>query len=209
MEEQDTGSGLQEESTPDEDILEEEPLDGNASEDAPDDHSFYGGDTDINSPDANGTGETGYAESMAYENTMGEPVPPANPAESCPEGRSYWDQTKDYFSQLFQNNARVWPFDDIPETEWVRVEYPNPSPYSCYGMTNYGSSGAADHYLVGLARHRGKVRYVIYGVPGIYSMVPPMPMEGFSRWLPEKNGYGAGYWLLYIDAISGNVAYPY
>jgi len=209
MEEQDTGSGLQEESTPDEDILEEEPLDGNASEDAPDDHSFYGGDTDINSPDANGTGETGYAESMAYENTMGEPVPPANPAESCPEGRSYWDQTKDYFSQLFQNNARVWPFDDIPETEWVRVEYPNPSPYSCYGMTNYGSSGATDHYLVGLARHSGKVRYVIYGVPGIYSMVPPMSIEGFSRWLPEKNGYGAGYWLLYIDAISGNVAYPY
>jgi len=208
-EEQDTETDLSEESLPDKDILEEDTLDGNASEEAPDENSLYDRDTDINSPDTNGTEETGYAENVPYDNIMQEPMPPSNPAGSYPEGRSYWDQTKDYFNQLFQNNARVCPFDGIPETEWVRVENPNPSPYSCYGMTDYGGNGAADHYLVGLARHRGKVRYVIYGVPGIYSMVPPLSMQGFSGWLPVKNGYGAGYWLLYIDAISGNVAYPY
>jgi hypothetical protein len=38
--------------------------------------------------------------------------------------------------------------------------------------------------------------------------VPPMSVYGFSRWLPVKNGYGAGYWLLYIDAVTGNITYP-
>jgi len=198
-----------EENVPGEDMLEEDTFDEDSSKDAPDENSFCNRDEDISSLDTNGTEETGYAEGLAYNNAMGEPVPPMNPAGSYPKGMSYWDQTKDYFSQLFQNNTSVCPFDYTPETEWVRVEDPNPSPYSCYGMGNYGGSGDTDHYLVGLARHREKVRYVIYGVPGIYSMVPPRSMQGYSRWLPVKNGYGAGYWLLYIDAISGNVAYPW
>jgi len=52
------------------------------------------------------------------------------------------------------------------------------------------------------------VKYVIYGLPGMYSAVPPMSIYGLSKWLPKKNGQGMGYWLLYIDAETGEIAYP-
>lgn len=127
----------------------------------------------------------------------------------------YWSKVEEYYYRLFDNHKRVTPFDDaIGEVDWIRVEnrnepvYPRHGVYDhCYPYRNNG--GGLDHYLIGLMRNRGKVQYVIYGVPGIYSAAPPMSMHGFSRWLPVKNGYGAGYWLLYIDAVTGNIAYPY
>lgn len=126
--------------------------------------------------------------------------------------RTYWDKVKDYFNRLFENHKKVIPFDDaVGEVDWIRVENRNEPLYPSYRANGfYGHrTGYLDHYLVGLVRNMGKVQYVVYGIPGVYSMVPPMSMHGFSRWLPVKNGYGAGYWLLYIDAISGNIAYPY
>jgi hypothetical protein len=123
---------------------------------------------------------------------------------------TYWDKVKDYFNRLFHNHKKVTPFDDSAgEVDWIRVENRNEPLYSYYRFNEMNRSSYLDHYLVGLVRNQGKVQYVVYGIPGIYSNVPPMSMHGFSRWLPVKNGYGTGYWLLYIDAISGNIAYPY
>jgi hypothetical protein len=124
---------------------------------------------------------------------------------------TYWDKVKDYFNRLFDNHKKVTPFDDSAgEVDWIRVENRNEPLYPYYRVNEMNrNSSYLDHYLVGLVRNQGKVQYVVYGIPGIYSNVPPMSMHGFSRWLPVKNGYGAGYWLLYIDAISGNIAYPY
>ena len=140
---------------------------------------------------------------------------------------TYWSMVEEYYNRLFDNHRKVTPFDDIAgEVDWVRVEnryeptyptyqaYPSYqaySPYQAYNPYPYyrSTENRLDHYLVGLVRNLGKVQYVVYGVPGIYSVVPPMSLHGFSRWLPVKNGYGAGYWLLYIDAMTGNIAYPY
>jgi hypothetical protein len=36
-----------------------------------------------------------------------------------------------------------------------------------------------------------------------------MFMHGFSRWVAANSGYGMGYWLLFIDAYTGGIAYPY
>ncbi|HHY81782.1 MAG TPA: hypothetical protein GX505_03760 [Clostridiales bacterium] len=124
----------------------------------------------------------------------------------------YWSKVEAYYNQLFDNHKKVCPFDDaVGEVDWIRVENRNEPVYPQYSIYDpYRTEYAGlDHYLVGLVRNKGRVQYVVYGIPGVYSAVPPMSMHGFSRWLPVKNGYGAGYWLLYIDAITGNIAYPY
>ncbi|MGI6536957.1 MAG: hypothetical protein ACOX22_01075 [Caldicoprobacterales bacterium] len=109
---------------------------------------------------------------------------------------TYWSKVESYYNNLFKNHIKVMPFEDgIGEVDWIRVE-------------NWDPGSWFDHYLIGLHRHLGRVRYVIYGIPGMYTAVPPMSVYGFSRWLPVKNGYGAGYWLLYIDAVTGNITYP-
>ncbi len=137
---------------------------------------------------------------------------------------SYWNQVEGYYNGLFDKHKKVTPFDDaVGEVDWIRVDnlnewsYPSYPVYPVYlshqayaGYNPYRhDDNRLDHYLVGLVRNLGKVEYVVYAIPGIYSAVPPMSMHGFSRWLPVKNGYGSGYWLLYIDVKTGNIAYPY
>lgn len=132
--------------------------------------------------------------------------------ESQGEKLTYWDRVKDYYLKLFEKHKKVCPFEDpVAEVDWIRIEHYWNGPYTAY----YPSSAyrpdvpRIDHYLIGLVREKGKVRYVAYAIPGHYSIVPPMSMHGFSRWLPLKNGYGAGYWIMYIDCDSGNIVYPY
>lgn len=136
-----------------------------------------------------------------------------NPYSMNLGNNTYWDKVKDYFIRLFENHKKVCPFDEVVgEVDWIRVEHRNEPLYAhYYRPSDAYNNGSAylDHYLVGLVRIQGMVQYVVYGIPGIYSAVPPMSMHGFSRWLPVKNGYGSGYWLLYIDAMTGDIAYPY
>jgi len=134
----------------------------------------------------------------------------------------YWDNVKDYFTGLFRTYRRIRPFEeDMDDTEWIRVPQQPPvaypgyyaapyygQTYSAYNQMYYGGA-YFDHYIVGLVRSEGKVKYVVYGIPSMYSAMPPTNMMGFSRWLPVKNGRGMGYWLAYIDASSGCVVYPY
>ena len=49
----------------------------------------------------------------------------------------------------------------------------------------------------------------MYGVPGTYAAMPPVYMQGFSAWKPVRNSYRIGYWLLYIDALTGEITYPF
>ncbi len=127
---------------------------------------------------------------------------------------TYWDSVKDYFMGLFKAYQRVHPFDnELKNAEWVRVQQavPNPSMYyadSIYRYPYYGHH-YPDHYIVGLIKEKDEIKYVVYGIPSMYSMLPPVSITGFSRWVPVKDGYGMGYWLMYIDAISGRVVYPY
>jgi hypothetical protein len=78
-----------------------------------------------------------------------------------------------------------------------------------YSYNNYYDYPYYDHYIVGLMRENGEVRYVVYGIPGGYGAISSMFMQGFSKWLPARYGYGMGYWLMYIDACTGEIAYPY
>lgn len=131
--------------------------------------------------------------------------------EQPARGSTYWDKVKSYYNGLFESRKKVCPFDAPGEVDWVRIDglMDDPGSNAYYGWGGYNPGWSRpDHYLVGLQRSKGKVRYVIYGLPGMYSAVPPMSIYGLSKWQPEKNGRGMGYWLLYIDAETGEIAYP-
>ncbi len=126
---------------------------------------------------------------------------------------TYWAQVRAYYTRLFDTHKKLCPFEDaLGEVDWIRVEHIGEGQYPYYPTAAYGyepQNQYVDHYLVGLLRREGQVRHIVYGVPGVYSVVPPMSMHGFSRWLPVKNGRGVGYWLLYIDADTGSISYSY
>lgn len=129
-------------------------------------------------------------------------------------GHTYWENVKDYFTGLFRVHQRITPFDnELKHGEWIRVQHTIPVTGGYYAEAPYSypyySSSYPDHYIVGLIKDKDGIKHIIYGVPSMYSILPPVSINGFSRWVAIKEGYGMGYWLLYIDAISGRIVYPH
>ncbi len=125
--------------------------------------------------------------------------------------QTYWEKTKEYYTRLFETHRRVYPFmAEMGEVQWVEVPYEDDyGQYAYIAPQHIGKGHYYGHYIVGLVKEKGEVRYVAYGIPGPYGTMPPLPMQGFYRWAPSRYGYGMGYWLLYIDAHTGQIAYPY
>jgi len=136
-----------------------------------------------------------------------ENIPPNLPPKQEKE-RTYWDSVKEYFEYLFNTQPKVQPFEqEIPNSEWVQVQYVPyyPSPYWNDGyMYGYVQSyGGYNYYVAGLIRENDQVKYICYGIPGPYSVLPPAGWQGFSGWLPANGYYGMGYWMMYLDAETG------
>ncbi len=108
--------------------------------------------------------------------------------EEKPE--TFFDGIKEQIESLFEK----YPEEEIlkqiiPDSKWVKIDYEDKGEY----------------YVVGLLYENNKIKYVCYGIPGMYSKEPPEELRGFSQWLPidaEKED-GFGYWLTYQDADSG------
>ena len=64
------------------------------------------------------------------------------------------------------------------------------------------------HYIFGLYNVGDEVKYYIYGVPGKFytSEHPNNGTTGFNTWIEGREV--DGYWLLYIDPMTGKVIYP-
>lgn len=128
---------------------------------------------------------------------------------------TYWDRVEEYYDKMFKYNKKVDPFDTADDNvEWVEV--PLTGGYNIHGYISspyYYSDDFGypyrDHYIVGIMKEKDEVCYIIYGVPGRYTDMPPIYMQGYSTWMPVKKGYGMGYWLLYIDARTGGISYSY
>lgn len=91
----------------------------------------------------------------------------------------------------------------------VNVYYPYPltsKTITCrYLMEKY------KHYLFGIVAKEDEIKYYVYGVPGKFTISehPYNGTTGFSTWLKDKNSSdGLGYWLMYIDALSGKIVNP-
>lgn len=109
--------------------------------------------------------------------------------EQKPRGQFY-ESIKKQIAELFSS----YPEEEylkqiIPHSKWVKVDYENNGQY----------------YVVGLIYEDGYLKYICYGMPGIWQEKPPKEIEGFSQWLPldVNDKKGLGYWLTYQDADNG------
>ncbi|NLW23489.1 MAG: hypothetical protein GXY88_09630 [Tissierellia bacterium] len=64
------------------------------------------------------------------------------------------------------------------------------------------------HYLFGLYREGKDTKYYVYAVPGKFTIEehPFRGITGFNTWYDSMDGIG--YWVLYIDPMTGNIIYP-
>ncbi len=129
----------------------------------------------------------------------------ANPFERSPQGYSWWKLNYDKQSM----HRGFLPFFGYI----LNIYYYNPYIYhmnNCEGLlSKYG------HYIFGISYDKDtEPKYYVYGVPGRYTYQeqPFQGMTGFVYWSPledkkpEEGDYG--YWLLHIDAKTGNVVFP-
>ncbi len=87
--------------------------------------------------------------------------------------------------------SHIDPFPGMfPGSEWVKVSYPGPTGWW--------------HYISGRASVNGCDADVI-GVPGDYSMAPPVWLDGFSTYVRCTSGDARGYWLMFQDLQTGRV----
>jgi hypothetical protein len=102
----------------------------------------------------------------------------------------FYNEVKNQISELFTS----YPEEEfltqiIPHSKWVRVDYEKNGHY----------------YVVGLIYEESTLKYICYGLPGMFSEVPPKEMEAYSQWLPldKDKPQQFGYWISYQDADTG------
>ncbi len=215
MAEQDIQTTIEEKGTPGEDVqaaMEEKGMSEEDDRTVMEEKSMPERDVQM-TMEEKGTPEKGVQTAMEEKSMPGQGDQRIQGRKSSEE--TYWEKAKGYFTKLFDTHKRVYPFDmHIGDEQWVEVPQGGDwNPYGYIGAPYYYSDyygySYCDHYIVGLIKEKGNVRYVVYGLPSPYSTMPPMFMHGFSRWVAANSGYGMGYWLLFIDAYTGGIAYPY
>ena len=110
--------------------------------------------------------------------------------ETPAETHTFYDEIKDQVEKLFrENKTEEYLQNMIPASKWIKVEYEE----------------SGDYYVLGLIYDDDTLKYVCYGVPGIYQKTPPRELSGYPVWFPldKDKREGFGYWLTYQDAESG------
>ena len=79
----------------------------------------------------------------------------------------------------------------IPNSKWVKVDFNKENKF----------------YVVGLIYQDNAVKYVCYGVPGVWAELPPEDFNAEAQFLPLDldEPQGDGYWLTYQDAFDGEL----
>lgn len=108
------------------------------------------------------------------------------------EGRAGKTQFLGAISASLEELFSLYPAEErlagvVPFSKWVRVPL---------------ESG---YYVVGvISDQEGVVRYLAYGVPDKDNASPPDAYPACRGWLPLEED-GAGYWMMYQDAITGEI----
>lgn len=139
------------------------------------------------------------------------------------------EQTINYVLNILRYFPYLDPFkNNLDGYNWWVVdldrenEYRSFLPYFSYltGGNNKGSYNEGSitctqlmdkyqHYIFGLYNLNEEVKYFVYGIPGNFmeSEHPNKGRDGFNTWYEGKNGNG--YWIIYIDPITGKPVYPF
>ncbi|MCL2752047.1 MAG: hypothetical protein FWE62_04750 [Firmicutes bacterium] len=99
----------------------------------------------------------------------------------------YYQTVRPNIETLFKSNPPETALNDtLKGTRWIRIKYDE-----------------KQYYIVGLIGDAPD--YIGYGVPGKYSVNPPVELSSYCQWLPlnEDDPRGAGYWMMYQNARTG------
>jgi len=147
----------------------------------------------------------------------------------------YFRMVCGYVKNILKYYNEAEPFEkNIQKCKWWKIDcsqqtlYRNFLPFYGYISNMYyyynnmnNMTGCSDliykyqHYIFGIVESKpDEAAYYIYGIPGRYilSEQPYEGMTGFVYWhplenrTPQRGDYG--YWLLYVDAKTGNIAMP-
>ena len=102
----------------------------------------------------------------------------------------FYEEISEQLNSLFEKYQAEKTLENIiSNSKWVRIDYEDSGMY----------------YVVGLIYENEKVKYICYGVPGIWAENCPEELNGLAEWLPldENDPHGKGYWISYQDATSG------
>lgn len=110
--------------------------------------------------------------------------------EQLPEEQTFFDEIRAQVESIFEKNPPEEYLQNlIPDSKWAKVKFEE----------------SGDYYVFGLIYEDEQLKYVCYGVPGVYQEIPPRELSGYPVWFPldEDKKDGFGYWLTYQDAKSG------
>ena len=110
--------------------------------------------------------------------------------QSIDQDQNFYESISEDIDKLFASHTEEEFLSQIiPFSKWVKIE----------------NEDSDDYYVLGLIYENDKVKYICYGVPGIYDVAPPESLKGLAEWLPldstKEQEYG--YWITYQDAENG------
>lgn len=171
-----------------------------------------------------------YNYNMYNDNTYGHSINRSN--TYIENARNYSKQIANYAMNILKFFDRVNPFREALEGyKWWEIEYDSkniyrgflpfynylvnmyyPYPFMTKVTTCQSLIKRHNHYIFGVVEGQNEVQYYVYGVPGRFTREdqPYNGATGFTTWLrdKEKNKEDMGYWLIYIDALSGKIVTP-
>ena len=110
-------------------------------------------------------------------------------SEEIETKKSFYLDIKAQVDDIFDSNPSETYLESLlPNSKWVKVDLQN-----------------GDYYVLGLIYDGEEIKYICYGVPGVYQKNPPRELSGYPIWFPldQQQEEGFGYWLSYQDAQSG------
>ncbi len=145
--------------------------------------------------------------------------------------KNYSLQVANYTMDILKFFEKIQPFrENLRDCTWWKIEHSSedfnrgflpfyshlvnayyPYPLTSRTTTCQNLIEKYGHYIFGTVKRQEEIQYYVYGVPGKYTIAehPYNGATGFNTWLRNKNSLeDLGYWLIYIDALSGKIVNP-
>ncbi|NMA85777.1 MAG: hypothetical protein GX968_00455 [Tissierellia bacterium] len=150
-------------------------------------------------------GEVEYTRKLEHKNQMISYIlsilrffPQVEPFKLKIQGYSFW-QIEDYGIESYQSFLPYFSYLTSADYKY---------PFLGQTATCINQIKKHGHYLFGLYEENADTKYYIYGVPGEFIITehPYRGITGFNTWYEAIDSMG--YWLLYIDPMTGEIIYP-
>lgn len=103
---------------------------------------------------------------------------------------NFYDNIAEQIEDLFSKYPAETNLEAlIPNSKWAKIDYEN----------------NGNHYVLGLIYEDISLKYICYGVPGVYSDTAPNGLDNYTQWLPTNVDEPTqnGYWVMYQNALTG------